>query len=528
MLNVATSEAVERSRLATLADLIEFHAARRPDKIALYYGDETLTFAEWDRRSNRVANALIASGCPAQARIAYVGKNDSRYFEAMMGCAKANMVLTAISWRLALPEILFLLNDFDTELLLLDVTYLDYLEEIRAARPQYRQIILIGGELPSIPNFDAWRDGFADTVPVAERRADNVVFQLHTSGTTGRPKGAMLTHRNMLSAARHAETGELGKWDADDIVLTPLPLFHSGGTCWAMYAPYIGAANYITREANSAHVLQAFAAAPITKAGLVPAIIQQIINDPAFDKSKITHLQTIGYGGSPITVDLLRRGIKELNCGFLQMFGMTETATMGTTLLPEDHDLARPELLTSCGRPNHDMELRIVGEDGTVLPARETGEIWLRGPTVMKGYYNRPEATAEVLRDGWYHSGDAGFLDEAGYLYLRDRIKDLIISGGENIYPAEVERAVAEHPAVLEVGVIGVPSERWGEDVKAFVVLREGMQVSGPELIQHCRSQIASFKCPKSIEFLDILPRNPSGKILKRELRAPFWPEGTR
>ena len=522
------SEAAERAGLGTLADLISFHAERRPERVALFFEDQALTFQEWSNRSNRIANGLIEAGCGPQSRIGYLGKNDSRYFEVMMGCARSNTVLTAVSWRLALPEILFLLNDFDTEFLFLDVDFLGYLDGIKAARPAIRKVVIIGSEIPGTEEFDRWRDRQPDAEPHMTRRPDDVVLQLHTSGTTGRPKGAMLTNANVLNAARHAESGELGAWSEDDVVLTPLPLFHSGGTCWAMYAPYVGAANYITREANSAHVLKALASAPITKAGLVPAIIQQIINDPGFDRRNIQALKTIGYGGSPITVDLLRRGIRELGCDFIQMFGMTETATMGTTLLPEDHDLNRPELLTSCGKPLGDMEIKIVNADGSELPAGRTGEILLRSGAVMKGYYGRPEATAEVIRDGWYHSGDAGYLDENGYLYIRDRIKDMIISGGENIYPAEVEQALAEHPSVLEVGVVGVPSEKWGEEVKAFVALRAGQNATADELIAHARSLIASFKCPKTVEFLDALPRNPSGKILKRELRAPYWSEKTR
>ncbi|NGN44555.1 long-chain-fatty-acid--CoA ligase [Mesorhizobium sp. CGMCC 1.15528] len=522
------SEAAERAALGTLTDLIGFHAARRPEKPALYFEGQTLTFREWNKRSNRIANGLIEAGCGPQTRIGYLGKNDSRYFEVMMGCAKSNTVLTAISWRLALPEIIFLLSDFDTELLFIDVDFLGYLDSIRTALPAIRKVVIIGSEVPETEEFDRWRDRQPDAEPHVKCQPDDVVLQLHTSGTTGRPKGAMLTNANVLNAARHAESGELGAWSEDDIVLVPLPLFHSGGTCWAMYAPYVGAANFITREANSAYVLKALASAPITKAGLVPAIIQQIINDPAFDRRNIQALKIIGYGGSPITVDLLRRGIKELGCGFIQMFGMTETATMGTTLLPEDHDLNRPELLTSCGKPLGDMEIKVVNANGSELTAGQTGEILLRSGSVMKGYYGKPEATAEVIRDGWYHSGDAGYLDEDGYLYIRDRIKDMIISGGENIYPAEVEQAMAEHPSVLEVGVVGVPSEKWGEEVKAFVALRPDCRATADELIAHARSLIASFKCPKTVEFLDALPRNPSGKILKRELRAPYWPDKTR
>jgi acyl-CoA synthetase (AMP-forming)/AMP-acid ligase II len=515
-------------RFRVVADLIAFHAERRPDKTALYFEDMRLSYRQWNERANRIGNGLVEAGCVSQTRVGYLGKNDARYFEALMGCAKSNTVLTPISWRLALPEILFLLNDFDVKLLIVDAGYAAHLAEIKAGCPAIGKILVIGAHTPGAEEFDSWRHRQPAVEPNVRREVGDVLLQLHTSGTTGRPKGAMLTNANILSAAHHVETGDIGDWREDDIVLVPLPLFHVGGVCWGMYAPYIGATNVITREANSGHVLAALASFPITKAGLVPTVIQQVINDPAFSKESIRALKLICYGGSPITVDLLRRSIKELGCQFLQMFGMTESTSVGTTLLPNEHNLDRPELLASCGKPLHDIEIKIVGPQGQELAPGETGEILLRGETIMKGYYGRPEATAEAIRDAWYHSGDAGYFDDDGFLYVRDRLKDMIISGGENVYPAEVERTLAEHPAVLEVGVVGVPSEKWGEEVKAFAVLRKGHEASEAELIAHARQRIAAFKCPKTVEFIDALPRTPSGKILKRELRAPYWPEGRR
>jgi len=511
-----------------VAHILEYHAKHRPNRVALYFEDQRVTFRQWDDRRNRIANGLLNAGFRPQTRIGYLDKNDSRYFEVLMGCTKSNNVLTPISWRLALPEIIFLLNNFNVEFLVLDATVINHFEKIRQSCPSIKNVVVIGNDPVNIDDFDRWRDQQADSDVAATGGPDDVVLQVHTSGTTGHPKGAMLTNSNLLNVARHAESGEFGEWSESDIALVPLPLFHCGGSCFGLYAPYVGGANFITREANSAHILKALVSAPITRAGLVPAVIQQVINDPALDKNDLRTLKIISYGGSPITVDLLRRGMKELGCGFLQMFGMTETSTMGTALAPRDHDLGRPELLTSCGKPLHDVEIKIVDADGRELPTGATGEILLRSGAVMKGYYGNPQATAEALRDGWYHSGDAGFFNEGGYLFIRDRIKDMIISGGENVYPAEVELAIAEHPVVMEVGVIGVPSDKWGEEVKAFVVLRRGHDATAHELIEHTRSRIAAFKCPKTIEFVDALPRNPSGKILKRELRAPYWTAGGR
>ncbi|MEC7257771.1 MAG: AMP-binding protein, partial [Pseudomonadota bacterium] len=352
--------------------------------------------------------------------------------------------------------------------------------------------------------------------------------QIHTSGTTGRPKGAMLTNANIMALARHAETGDLGAWSPDDVILVPLPLFHSGGTCFSLYGLYVGATTCLTREPRPDQMFDAFRRAPITKAGFVPAVIQMIVNHPDFDRDKVRSLKMVYYGGAPITAALLETAMEALGCGFLQMFGMTESTTAGTTLMPEDHDVTRPELLTSCGRVNSDMQLRIVDADRNDLPRGESGEIALKSPSIMKGYHNRPEDTAKVLVDGWYYTGDVGYLTEDGYLYIRDRLKDMIISGGENIYPAEIEQALAPHPAVLESGVVGVPSAKWGEEVKACVVLRPGQKADADQIITHCRTLLAGFKCPKSVDFLDALPRNANGKILKRVLREPYWPKAGR
>ena len=477
------------------------------------------TYGDMLADAGRLAGRLIERGVRPGDRVAAQTEKSVEALMLYLACLRAGAVYLPLNPAYTLSELDYFVGDAEPRLLVVAPEKAAGANAVADRHGARLDTLDVHGGGSLLDGLDGSASDFRDVA----RGADDLAAILYTSGTTGRSKGAMLTHGNLLWSARHAESGELTAWGEEDLSLVPLPLFHSGGTCWAMYAIYVGGGIYITREAGPDHVLAALASAPITKAGLVPALIQMVLNDPKFDRSNIGSLQTIGYGGSPITVDLLRRGIQELGCGFIQMFGMTETSTMGTTLLPEDHDFNRPHLLTSCGKPLHDMSIRIVDGDGRELPNGQTGEILLRCGSVMKGYYGKPEATAEVLVDGWYHSGDAGYLDEEGYLYVRDRIKDMIISGGENIYPAEVETALASHPAVLEVGVIGVPSVKWGEDVKAFVVLRKGHHAGAEELIAFTKTRIASFKAPKSIEFIDALPRNASGKILKREMRAPYW-----
>ena len=510
-------------KIATYDALLNHHAVANRDRIGLRYGDELYTFGEMNLRANRVANGLMAAGLTKGARVTHIGKNDSRFFDILGGCAKSGVVFSPISWRLAPPEMVDLLNDFDVKIVFLDAEMDHVAEAIAVDCPQVQQIIGIGRAFGQAPEFDVWIDAQEDADPGLDVDPEDIVLQIHTSGTTGRPKGAMLSHSNILGLAKHALTGDVGTWAPEDINLVPLPLFHSGGTCYALYGLLVGATTYLVREPRPDLMFDAFGKEKITKAGFVPAVIQMVVNHPDFDRSKVATLQCVYYGGAPITAALLEQAMTLLGCGFHQMFGMTESSTAGTSLFPDEHDVTRPELLKSCGRANSDTQIRIVDAGRQDVPAGESGEIVLKSPGIMKGYYKRPEASADVLQDGWYYTGDVGYLTPEGYLYIRDRLKDMIISGGENIYPAEVEQGLARHPAILECGVIGVPSAKWGEEVKACVVLRPGQSATEAEIIAHCRSLLAGYKCPKSVDFIDALPRNANGKILKRVLREPYW-----
>jgi long-chain acyl-CoA synthetase len=301
-----------------------------------------------------------------------------------------------------------------------------------------------------------------------------------------------------------------------------MPLYHIGGAGYAMVVLYSGASLVVTRDFIPAQVLELIEKRRVTHSFFVPAMLNFMLQQPGCDRTDFSSLRAILYGASPIPEDLLQRSLEVFGCSFIQAYGLTETTGAVALLSGEDHE-RQGERLRSCGRPVGGNELRVVDGDGRALAVGEVGEITVRGPSVMKGYWNRPEATSESIREGWFHTGDAGYFDTDGYLYIHDRVKDMIVSGGENIYPAEVESVLFSHPAVADVAVIGVPDERFGEAVKAIVVLEPDVEATAEEIMSFCKGKIAGYKRPRSVEFTDALPRNPTGKVLKRELREKYW-----
>jgi acyl-CoA synthetase (AMP-forming)/AMP-acid ligase II len=302
-----------------------------------------------------------------------------------------------------------------------------------------------------------------------------------------------------------------------------MPQFHIAGSLTGLVGLYEGSRTVITRQPDPAEMLRIIPQERVSRMFVVPALLLFMLQTPGCQETDFSSLKLVTYGASPIPLDLLREGMATLKCDFGHVYGLTEITGVATLLLPADHDPSNVERMRSCGKAISGVEVRVIGADGADLPPGEVGEIILRSAQVMKGYWNRPEANASAIRDGWFYTGDAGYFDADGYLYIHDRVKDMIISGGENVYPAEVETAMFGHPAVADVGVIGVPDARWGEAVKAIVVRKPGVGVTEAELIAYCRERIAHYKAPKSVDFAESLPRNPSGKILKRVLRAPYW-----
>jgi long-chain acyl-CoA synthetase len=376
------------------------------------------------------------------------------------------------------------------------------------------------------PVFREWRDAQAETAPASDVGRDDDVLQLYTSGTTGRPKGAMLMARNLLDLQdmMHRIDGEWARWSPDDISLIAMPIGHIGGTGWAFWTLFHGAKGIVVRDFDPNRVLDFIEHDKVNKLFIVPSALQIVVSQPRARRIDYSHLKYISYGASPIPLALLRECVEVFGCGFVQMYGMTETTGTVVALPPEDHSLEGNKRMRSAGKPLPGVDLAILDASGRHLPPEEVGEIAIRSPSNMRGYWNLPEATAKAIdKDGWLRTGDAGYLDADGYLYIHDRVKDMIISGGENVYPAEVENAIHGHPDVFDVAVIGVPSEKWGEEVKAIVQPKPGSRPDPQDVIRWARERVAAFKAPKSVEFIDAFPRTATGKILRRELREKYW-----
>ncbi len=509
-----------------LADVVRRQHARRGDATALVFDGRATSFAELDRRSSRAANALIAEGIGSGARVAFLAKDSDHVYELIFGCAKANAVVLGINWRLAAPEIEFILDDAEAQILFADRALLAKLEPNLAERPHLRAVVSFDRGAPDGTSYVEWRDRHPDDDPSFASDPEQIAVHMYTSGTTGRPKGVMLANRSffaVIDSMRRAGDPWIG-FGADDVSLFNIPSFHIGGLWWAVTTLNAGARAVIMDAFSGWRALELIRDHRVTKVCMVPAMMQLVLLEPnarAVDFSSLTH---VVYGGSPISEPLLRQAMATFGCQFAQIYGLTETGNTAVCLRPDDHRVPDGhERVKAAGRPYPGVRIKVIDGEGNERPPREVGEICIHSPANMLGYWNRDDATRETLRDGWVHTGDAGFLDEEGFVYVCDRVKDMIIYAGENIYPAEIEHVLCSHPAVREAAVIGVPDERWGEEVKAILVLEPGRTVRPAEILGHVRRRLADFKVPRSIDFVESLPRTPSGKVKKAELRAPYW-----
>jgi long-chain acyl-CoA synthetase len=524
MSNERTLTKSDFDQMPTLGDIARYHARERPDAIALSFEGRDTSYAAFNRNTNKVANALLAAGAKAGERVAYVGKNSDLYFELLFGAAKMGAVTLPIGWRLAPTEMAYIIQDGQGSLLFVGPEVVDQVQAALSELKNPPKVILMEDDGPD--GFVHWRDAQSDADPGTEISPNGVALQLYTSGTTGRPKGAMLSHDNLLGGRREAADTDLpwNQWGPDDVSLVAMPVGHIGGTGWGIVGLFNGAKGVVAREFDPFKVLDFIEQDRISKMFMVPAALQIVVRQPNARKVDYSRLKYILYGASPIPLDLLRECMEVFGCGFCQQYGMTETCGTIVYLPPEDHDPAGNQRMRAAGIPMPGVEIRIEDDEGNVLPPHTVGEVVTRSRANMKGYWNLHEATQNTIADdGWLHTGDAGYLDEDDYLYIHDRVKDMIISGGENIYPAEVENAVYGHPDVAEVAIIGVPDEKWGEAVKAVVALKPGAAPDADSILKFARDRIAAFKAPKSVEFIEALPRNASGKILKKDLRAPYW-----
>ena len=486
-------------------------AERAPDSTALVLGERRSSFADLLAGGRRLAAWLDGQGVSGPRRVGFLGRNGPEFFELAVACSLQGAVLVGLNWRLAPAELTRIVEDADLALVVASPDLLPRLDDV--------------DDLPVLttgPILDAVLEAQDAQRAVSRSRPEDVLLQFYSSGTTGAPKGTLITHANL--AFSQVSGRRLYGMDATSVNLVPSPLFHIGGAGYATTAMTQGATTVLVPDADPTTLLEAIERERVTHAFMVPAVIQGLVGSERLATSDVTSLRTVAYGGAPMSEALLQAALAALGCDFLGVYGMTETAGTVVALDAADHDPQGPRahLLRSIGRPLAwvgDVEVR----DPVTLERTgpgAVGEIWVRSGQVTPGYWNQPEASREALtEDGWLRTGDAAYTDEEGYLFLHDRIKDMVISGGENVFPAEVENVLAHHPSVLEVAVIGVPSQRWGESVKALVVPREGAEVDADELIAFTRERLAHYKCPRAVETVPKLPRNAAGKVLKKDLR---------
>ena len=513
---------IELEGLACVADVPRVQAFRRGGAPALIFEGETATFAEVDAMASRIANALIASGVWTQERIAYLGKNDDHFLPCLLGACKARATFTPFNFRLAAPEITRLLEDSGASIFMIGPDVADLADQAVASLASKPQMIALGFDRDGYESLEAWIEDAEPRDPGLEADPEDDVIQVYTSGTTGAPKGVRLTNRNYLTAFKLTMGSGGLDYEPGDTVLAAMPFFHVAGANIALIAMASGARSAILRDAAPQLILDLIGKEQINHAFLAPALIQMLIQAPEIESADLSSMRTLTYGASPISEDLLKRASARFRCKFVQLYGMTETCGAGTFLSHADHDPAKGKV-RSCGVAWPGLQLKIVGEDGAEVARGAVGEVLIRSPVVMKGYWNKPEATAAAIQDGWMLTGDAAYMDKDGYVFIYDRVKDMIRTGGESVYPAEVENALSGHPAIADIAVIGVPDDTWGETVKALIVLRPGAPPNAADIIAWTRGRIAHFKAPKSVDFVDLIPRNATGKILRRELREPYW-----
>jgi acyl-CoA synthetase (AMP-forming)/AMP-acid ligase II len=518
---ISLEESTAPPRLNSFADIVRDQAVAQPHNIALMFEGRKTTYRQLDRAGSQVAHGLRAVDPAIGVRIATLDKNSDRFYEILLGATKAGHVLVPINYRLAPREIAAIVNDAGATTLFVGPEHVAMIEKLLPELPTVRKVIALGSHHPAWENYEIWRDSQAADDPLLRFEPDAIAFQIYTSGTTGRPKGVQLTHTNWLTVVAGAK--EWSPATPGDVGLVCGPQYHLTGIAQGCLGLAAGCRSIIVRDVIPSEILWLIQRERVTIAAFVPAVLRLLLQTPDCRETDFSSLRLIRYSASPIPLELLREAIGTFRCDFYQVYGLTETTGVITCLPPADHDPRGTPRMRSCGRPIAAAEVKVVDDAGHELPTSQVGEIICRSRQNMKGYWNLPNETAKTIRDGWLYSGDAGYFDADGYLFIYDRVKDMIVSGGENVYPAEVENALFGHSDVADVGVIGVPDERWGEAVKAIVVRQPGGDVTAEELIAYARQRVARYKVPKSIDFVESLPRNASGKILKRELRAPYW-----
>ncbi|MGO1501510.1 MAG: class I adenylate-forming enzyme family protein [Marinobacter sp.] len=512
----------------SFGEILENTASRWPDSPSITDEGRTFTWGETADRCRRIANAMAQRGIKAGDRVAYLGFNSHRLFEMFYAPALIGAILVPINFRLSQREMIECLEDSEPRVLVADGDHLEQALALATACPSV-EIIINASDLPALENQLSYEVLISETSaepPTGQfGGGDDTLVLFFTGGTTGRSKGVMLTHGNLLANTRG--TIPLYELVERERYLLVAPMFHTAAGSRVYTAVTLGTHTILLPRFEVEEVMATIERYHINGMQLVPTMFQMILDHPKIAEFDLSSLNMVGYGAAPMPVALLQRAIERFpNIRFCQAYGMTEASPVLTTLGPDEHVISEGDVskLHTVGRPTPYVDIKIVDAMGRSLPQGETGEIAARGPNVMKGYWRAPEQTAEALRDGWYHTGDSGYFDADGYVVLAGRIKDMIVSGGENVYPIEIENVLSHYPAVGECAVIGVPHKVWGEAVHAVVRLRnDSPQVTEAELIQYCRERIAHYKCPVGITFRDEpMPMSGVNKVLKTELRKDY------
>lgn len=496
---------------------------QRPDGIATVCDERRQTWRELGERVARLAGALGQLGVRRGDRVAMLGGNSDRYLEVYLAVFWAGAVLVPVNTRWSPAEMLYALEDSGAVALLADANFTTIAAGFET--PALQNSIAIGTGTPPA-GWSSYEQLLRDSLPVADLRAggDELAAIFYTGGTTGRSKGVMLSHANLWVAGMNLLAS--GYFPNDLVMLHAAPMFHVGGGAFTIAQTQRGGTHVFLAPFTPEGVLEIVQREKVNHTLLVPTMLQMVVDHPRFREYDLSSLSHVWYGASPIAEAVLDRAIAALpGVQLVQGYGMTEIAGTGTVLGAEYHVGEGRKLgkTRSAGRPHIGVETRIVDAESRDLPPGQVGELLMRGPGLMQGYWNKPEATAETVRDGWLYSGDGAYRDEQGFIYIVDRLKDMIVTGGENVYSAEVESAVSLHQAVATCAVIGIPSEQWVEAVHAVVVLKAGATATAEDIQRHCRGLIAGFKCPRSVEFRDALPLSGAGKVLKTTLREPYW-----
>jgi acyl-CoA synthetase (AMP-forming)/AMP-acid ligase II len=514
-------------------DLLRRNADVLGREPGIAFGSVRLTWREVNARANRFASALQQLGIQRGDRVALYARNSHQWVEALFGLAKIGAVGVTVNYRLTAAEVEYIVTNAGARAIVCGATEVESARQVAARAASVKWLIGIEVNAREVESYESLVARGAETEPLLEQplRFDEPALLLYTSGTTGFPKGAVYTHGSLL-VGMFVHVHAIASRRTHRVML-PSPLYSAAGIAGIFCAVMVGSAIALINF-DAVTALETMQRERITFTNLVPTTIQMLLAREDIGQYDLSSLEVLLYGGSPIPAPVLREAMRRLpNCGFRQTFAATETGCSGTVLEPRDHrdalnDEALAHRLLSCGRPQDGVEVKVFGADGTPLPPNEVGEIGVRTEANMLGYWNNAEATAQAMRDGWVFTGDMARVDEDGFVYLVDRKNDLIVSGALNVYPSEVERVLQTHPAIYECAVVGVPSEKWGEEVKAVVVLNVGATVTAEELIAHCGTQLAGFKKPKTVDFVEKLPRNLTGKILRREIRETYWSQQER